>query len=218
MSKVIGATAAVALVLVSGTIYYGTKTIHDLFGENTKLKEAIAHLTQEDQIGYAKVVAQEVSERGEVLSTTLKFVETARDDPRERILEKEYTIAGDVVHFDALIVTFPTSFVMDGKERSLYLWRRIYGEQMKPAEAFPIEEEGKEPRRYRDLLLRLGQSDKSEFWESIWKLSNDPDALRKHGVRAIYGNVVYKKLEPGLIYVFKIDQKGQVFPETVPDM
>ena len=218
MNKVIGVTLAVALVLISGTIYYGSKTIHDLFGENAKLKEAISRLTQEDQIGYAKVVSQEVSENGKVLSTTLKFVETARGEPRDRILEKEYTIAGDIVHFDALIVTFPTSFVMDGKERSLYLWRRIYGEQMKPADAFPIEEEGKEPQRYKDLLARLGQSDREEFWGSIWELSNDPDALRKHGIRAVYGNVVYKKLEKGLIYVFKIDQTGQVFPETVPDM
>jgi len=41
----------------------------------------------------------------------------------KRVLEKEYEIEGDIIHFDALIVKFDEQLVMDGKERTLYLWR-----------------------------------------------------------------------------------------------
>ena len=204
------------LAFVGGTVYFGTKTVHDLLAESEELKKAITTLTHEDQIGFAKVVKQE--ERDGKLYTTVKFVETARGDLLNRVLEKEYEIEGDVVHFDALIVTFSDQSVMDGKKRSLYLWRRVYGENRTPAEGFDIATPGSHPERYDDLLRDLKQSEQDLFWEAIWNLANNPEALRDHGIKAVYGNAVYKRLRPGLIYVFKIGANGQVYPETVLDM
>ncbi|MDF7807106.1 hypothetical protein P4E94_06630 [Pontiellaceae bacterium B12219] len=206
----------VVLAFVGGTIFYGTKTVHDLLADNEKLKKAITTLTHEDQIGFAKVLKQET--RDGKLYTTIKFVETARGDLLNRVLEKEYEIEGDVIHFDALIVTFSDQAVLDGKARSLYLWRRVYGETMSPSEGFDISTPGTHPERYADLLRDLKQSDQDLFWESIWDLANNPEALRDHGIKAVYGNAVYKRLRPGLIYVFKIGTNGQVYPETVLDM
>jgi len=209
-------------VLIGGTaymgrgLYYSTVTIGELLTENRRLKEALANLMREEQIGYAKVVRQEV--RDGQLWTTIRFVETARDDKLKRVLEKEYTIEGDIVHFDALIVKFSDKMVMDGKERALYLWRRVYGEKMAPTEGYPIEEEGIEPRRYADLLAALPIKHRKVFWSSIWELANDKDRLKKYGIEAIYGSVVYTKLREGLIYIFKISPTGQLYPEVVPDM
>lgn len=193
---------------------YASRTIYQLLGENRELKAAITNLTHEDQIGYAKVLSQE--ERDGRLYTKLLFVETARGDMTARILEREYEIEGDVVHFDALIVKFGPEVVMDGKERALYLWRRVYGEKMTPEQGFPIEEPGAPPARYADLSARLSLADRDLFWDEVWALSDDPERLAKAGVRAIYGNVVYKRVRPGLIYVFKIDATGGLFPEVVP--
>lgn len=213
MTLVALATLAV-LGLFAYAGLYASRTIYQLLGENRELKEAITNLTHEDQIGYAKVLSQE--QRDGKLYTRLVFVETARGDMTARILEKEYEIEGDVVHFDALIVKFGTQVVMDGKEKSLYLWRRVYGEKMTPEQGFPIEEEGKAPARYADLSSRLSLDDSKMFWSEIWSLSDDPERLAQVGVRAVYGNVVYKRLRPGLIYVFKIDATGGLFPEVVP--
>lgn len=196
--------------------FYGTQTVHDLLQGNEELKKAITTLTHEDQIGFAKVISQE--ERDGQLYTTIKFVETARDDMLNRVLEKEYVIEGDVIHFDALIVTFSDQLVLDGKARSLYIWRRIYGENMNPADGFDIETPGSHPERYAGLLRDLKQPEQQMFWDAIWDLSNDPEALRDYGIKAIYGNAVYKRLRPGLIYVFRIGTDGQVYPETVLDM
>ncbi|MBC2717280.1 MAG: hypothetical protein HF978_18390 [Desulfobacteraceae bacterium] len=201
---------------LGGLLFYGSKSIHDLFENNKKLKLAIANLTHEDQIGYAKVVRQE--ELDGRLYTTLKFVETARDNQLKKVLEREYTIEGDVVFFDALIVMFNNEDVMTGEKRALYLWRRIYGENMAPSDGYPIEMESQAPKRYADFLAQLSLPEQEMFWESVWKLVDDPDVLKKHGVKAVYGNAVYKKLRPGLIYVFKIGSSGRVYPETVPDI
>ncbi len=201
---------------LSRGLYHGAMTIHELLTENKQLKQAITNLTQEEQIGYSKVINQEFKDGR--LFTTIRFVETARDDKLKKILQKEYTIEGDIVHFDALIVKFEDKMVLDGKSRALYLWRRIYGEKMTPQQGYPIEEPGQEPARYSDLLKALPIEQRQLFWSSIWELANDTEKLKQYGIKAIYGNVVYSKLTEGLIYVFKISPSGQVYPEIIPDM
>ena len=216
-------TTLILLVFVLvATGYFGRgfflreMTIHQLLNENKQLKQAITNLTTEDQIGYAKVTKQETKD-GKVV-TTLRFVETARDDKLKKIVEKDYTIQGDVVHFDALIVKFSDKMVMDGKERAMFLWRRVYGETMAPQDGFPIESPGAEPQRYADLMKRLSIKQREMFWSNIWDLANNPEKLNEYGISAIYGNVVYSQLKPGLIYIFKINPAGQVYREVVPDM
>jgi hypothetical protein len=213
------------LLLVVGLIaagYFGRgyllkeMTIHQLLNENKQLKEAITNLTAEEQIGYAKVIKQETKD-GKVW-TTLRFVETARSDKTKKILEKDYTIEGDIVHFDALIVKFDNKLVMDGRERAMYLWRRIYGETIAPQDGFAIESPGAEPARYADLLVKLSIKQRELFWANIWDLANDVEKLKQDGITAIYGSAVYSKLKEGLIYVFKISSTGQLYPEVVPDM
>jgi hypothetical protein len=206
----------VTIAYLARGFYEGTMTIHELLTENKRLKESITTLTTEEQIGYAKVISQR--NEGDRLLTTIRFVETARDDKTKTILQKEYTIEGDVIHFDALIVTFGDKMVIDGKSRALYLWRRVYGEKMAPENGYPIEEPGTEPKRYNGLLDTLSISHRRLFWSQIWDLANDPEKLRRHDIKAIYGSVIYHKLKPGLIYVFKISPMGHLYPEAVPDM
>jgi len=215
-SYIIAGLFAVALIYIGRGFYYGAKTIHELLAENKRLKEAIGRLTAEDQIGYAKVISQETKDGR--LFTTIKFVETARDDKNKKILEKEYMVEGDIVHFDSLIVKFSDKMVMDGKERAMYLWRRVYGEKMTPENGFAIEQAGTEPVRYNDLLKKLRVMERELFWQNIWDLANNPDMLKEYGVQAVYGNAIYSKLQKGFVYIFKINASGQVYPEVVPEM
>ena len=152
------------------------------------------------------------------LFTTIRFVETSRKNKTEKIIEKQYTLEGDIVHFDALIVKFDDQMVLDGKARALYLWRRIYGETTPPRDAYLIEEPGAEPKRYEDLLKALPIQQRELFWTNIWDLANDRDKLDQYGIRAIYGNDVYCRMRPGLIYVFRITASGQFYVEDVFDM
>jgi len=215
-------TYGIVALLVAAAAYIGpglydrAMTIHQLLTENRELKQAISNLTEEDQIGYAKVLSQR-TEDGRLL-TTIRFVETARDDKTKVILQKECIVEGDVIHFDALIVKFEDKMVMDGKARALYLWRRIYGETTPPETGVLIEEPGTEPKRYCGLLKALPIKEQQLFWSSIWDLANDPEKLRAYGIKAVHGTAVYSQFRPGLIYVFKLSPVGHLYPEVVPDM
>ncbi len=206
----------IGLVYMGRAVYEGTATIRQLLTENKQLKQAITNLTAEEQIGYAKVVRQET--RDGKLFTTLRFIETDRNDKLHKILEKEYTVEGDVVHFDALIVKFGSQMVLDGKARAMYLWRRVYGEKMPPEQGFAIEQLGQEPARYKDVLKLLPSQYRKLFWEHIWDLADNPESLRQYGIEAVYGNAVYTRLRPGVIYVFQITPSGQVYPQVVPEL
>jgi hypothetical protein len=205
-----------AAAYIGPGLYQRAMTIHELLTENRELKEAINNLTEEDQIGYAKVLSQR-NENGRLL-TTIRFVETARDDKTKVILQRECIVEGDVIHFDALIVKFEDKMVMDGKVRALYVWRRIYGETTSPQDGCLIEEPGAEPKRYAGLLKALPLEHQQLFWSSIWDLANDTEKLRQYGIKAVYGNAIYSQFRPGLIYVFKINPVGHLYPEVVPDM
>ncbi|MHC5100444.1 MAG: hypothetical protein ACYSOG_01250 [Planctomycetota bacterium] len=208
------------VVLAAGFLLWqqfsGNRTIEQLLNENLELKTAITNLSQEEQIGYAKVLSQETRE-GQ-LFTKILFVEADPEDFTKHILRKEYEIQGDVIHFDTLIVTFGSELVMDGKERAMYLWRRIYGEKQTPEQGFPIETEGNPSPRYTQLCEKLSIEDGQLFWDEIWQLSNNPKRLEKIGIKAVYGNAIYRQLKPGLIYIFKVSSTGSLYPEIIPDL
>ncbi len=208
------------VVLATGFLLWqqfsGNRTIEQLLNENLELKTAITNLSQEEQIGYAKVLSQET--RDGQLFTKILFVEADPEDFTKHILRKEYEIQGDVIHFDTLIVTFGSELVMDGKERAMYLWRRIYGEKQTPEQGFPIETEGQPSPRYAQLCEKLSIEDGQLFWDEIWQLSNNPKRLEKLGIKAVYGNAIYRQLKPGLIYIFKVSSTGTLHPEIVPDL
>ena len=216
-----------ALVLAIGfwgyTVSRSVETFHEFLTENKQLKEALTRLTNENLIGYAKVVKQEESDGN--LMTTLVFYQTARNNPDARIMEGEFTIQGDIAHFDALVVKFDDKMVLDNKARSIYLWRRIYSDYIPPSEGYLLAQENKEPAQYEDLLgeqtlwdkLMLKKDYSDEFWAAIWDLANDTDKLKEYGINAVYGNAIYTKLAPGQLYQFKINDAGQIYPEVVKD-
>jgi hypothetical protein len=124
-------------------------------------------------------------------------------------------VRGDIVHFDTLIVKFTDEYVKDGTERALYLWRRIYGEQTQPANGEAIDMPGTAPERYHAITRSLRLKNRDIFWEAIWELANDANRLSDYGVKAVFGNAIYTRLQAGKVYLFKISPTGQIYPETV---
>lgn len=204
--------ALLAWALVAGR---AMETIEELLLKNKELQEALTQLTEEERIGYAKVTGQ-FSRDGRMF-TAVKFVATLPGDPLTPVFQREYEVPGDVVYFDALIVRFSTERVLDGRERALYLWRRLFSEGMEPAQGFPLENEGGEPERYQHLLAKLPVGQRQVFWTAIWDLANDPQRLAGAGVTAIYGNAVYVRMQPGVVYLFNLNKAGQITPVPVLD-
>lgn len=214
MGKLIAGAAILTAGILGVSFYFSSSTIHSLLTENHELNKAIKNLTSEEQIGYATLQSQERDPTGQ-LQSTIRFVQTAAGKPKEVVSEQLFTIAGDVIHFDALIVKFTSEYVKDGKGRSLYLWRRIYGEANSPASGELIDIPNEAPERYYSITRALKVNDSDIFWESIWALANNPDQLSQHGVTAVFGNAIYTRMEPNKVVLFKINSSGQIFPEVL---
>jgi hypothetical protein len=210
----IGLTALAVASVLALSFYFSSSSIHSLLTENHELNKAISNLTQEEQIGFATVISQETDALGQI-STVLKFVQTAAGNPKEVVDEQRYTIQGDVVHFDALIVKFSDAYVREGKERALYLWRRIYGEHTSPDQGEVIAVPGTAPERYYAITKSLKVKDRDLFWQAVWSLANDPQRLSEYGITAVFGNAIYTKVAPGKVYLFKIGATGQIYPEVM---
>lgn len=216
--KIFGALIVLTVLVTAAglglSFYLSSASIHSLLTENHTLNKALANLTQEEQIGYATVLSQDRDGLGKV-TTRLKFVQTAAGKPKEIVDEQIFAVAGDVVHFDALIVKFNEQAVRDGTERALYLWRRIYGDQTPPEKGQAIQIAGSAPERYHAITQSLKIKDREVFWEAIWSLANDPVRLSEYGITAVFGNAIYAELKPGNVYLFKIGTSGQIYPEVV---
>lgn len=207
-------TALITASILSLSMYFSSSTIHDLLTENHALNKAIRNLTDEQQIGYATLQSSTRNEFGEPESV-VRFVQTAPGDPREIVSEQLFTVAGDIVHFDALIVKFSDRYVKDGKGRALYLWRRVYSEHTPPSSGEAIELPGSGPERYYEITKTLKIKDRDIFWEAIWDLANDPQQLSQYGITAVYGEAIYFKLAADKLYRFKISPQGQLHAEVV---
>ena len=206
--------ALVTAGILGMSFYHSTASIHELLTENHQLNKAVRNLTQEEQIGYALLQSQSHNELGE-LESVVRFVQTAADNPKAVVSEQLFTVRGDIIHFDALIVKFTNEYVKDGSKRALYLWRRIYGETTTPANGSAIEIPGTAPERYYTITESLHLKNRDIFWEAIWDLANDTTRLNDYGVEAVFGNAIYTRMEPGKVYLFKISSTGQIYPEIV---
>ncbi len=210
----IGAAALVTAALLGVSFYLSSSTIDELLSENRRLGRAIENLSAEEQIGYATVQKQQKDEDGRV-HTTIRLVQTAPGRPRDIVSEQAFTVVGQMVHFDCLVVKFSEPLVLKGEARALYLWRRIYGEATRPENGQPIEVSDSGPERYYAITKSLRMNERSLFWEAVWDLADDPDYLAQYGVQAVFGNTVYLKMRPGKVYRFKINASGQIYPEVI---
>lgn len=217
-SRLIGIFMAMAALVTASILgisfYYSTASIHELLTENHQLNKAVRNLTQEEQIGYATLQSQSHNDLGQ-LESVVRFVQTASDNPKAIVSEQLFTVCGDIIHFDALIVKFTNEYVKDGTARALYLWRRIYGETTTPANSEAIEIPGTAPERYYAITESLHLKNRDIFWEAIWDLANDTTGLNDYGVQAVFGNAIYTRMQPGKVYLFKISAIGQIYPEIV---
>ena len=214
IGTLVGLTALAVAAVLGLSFYFSSSSIHSLLTENHELNKVITNLTQEEQIGYAVVESQAVDELGQ-RSLVVRFVQTAAGNPKEIVDEQLFAVSGDVVYFDALIVKFTDEYVRDGKERALYLWRRVYGEQTPPEQGEPIQVPGSAPERYHAISRSLKVKDRDVFWEAVWSLANDPTRLSQYGIKAVFGNAIYTRMEMDKVYLFKIGATGQIYSEVV---
>src|SRR5689334_16847576 len=133
LRTLIRAFGVVAFTLAGVTGYY-VYTTHNAVEErlrqseakNEQLTQIVSRLGQERRV--AEVLVTDQSRGGDgVLHTNLLLVENARDG--STLPPKSFSVDGDQVHVDAMVVKFERHFVQEGdplRGHSVALFTRVY--------------------------------------------------------------------------------------------
>jgi hypothetical protein len=130
---------------------------------------------------------------------------------------REFTVTGDEVYVDALVVKFEDEFVTTGdalKGRSLLLFRRIFGDRHRPVEAYVLDREGQMPQAY--AAEKAPSAFERDLWAQFWALANDPAEAKRRGVRALHGEAVSTKLRPNGVYAVTFRSTGELTIQPAP--
>src|SRR6478609_3231264 len=141
-------TILVALGSVGVYEYYdhtsAFRQIAKLEQEKAQLHQIVERLSTETRV--AEVLVTDQKMQGDVLHTTLLFVEYAKDG--SPLPPKRFTIEGKTAHIDALVIKFDRGYVQQDdalRGRSIALFDKLYGDRQSPEQAFRIDEPGKIP-------------------------------------------------------------------------
>jgi len=170
------------------------------------LKESLLRLTRQERLARFSVQGQEV--RDGVRHTTIRFVEID-DQEREIGPPRIFTIEGDVVHIDALIIKFDDNLVISGDQsrgHPLLLFRRAYGDRQAPSSGFALDEIDEVPGGYDPKGSMTAWEKK--LWSDFWEVANNPEA--HEGVRAAHGVVYYMRAKPGSSYIVTLRASGEL--------
>ena len=178
---------------------------------NQKLEMANLFLKKTRRLAVISDIVKENQEGSDAVKTTFSFSEIDLSD--NPIGEKRtFTIDGDVLYIDTMVIKFEDSFVEQGdvlKGSALCLFNRLFGEKQKPEEGFRIDAEGETPKPYK-----LDSPDSTEFektlWGNFWKLAQEPEFAKKMGVRAAHGTAPSMKLQEGSTYKLEMRNTGEL--------
>ncbi|MCC9607177.1 hypothetical protein LOC68_14140 [Blastopirellula sp. JC732] len=178
--------------------------------EIEKLEVRLKLLKVDHRIGRFHVVDQTVDPDTGDKNSKIRFQEIDRDgqpvgQPRE------YVVKGDVVYVEYWVVKFEDKYVEEAdpfRNTSIFLFRKIFGEDQKPSEVPDIDVIGDRPMVY-------GRSPEAtefenQLWKDFWKLANDPEAAKAKGIRAIHGETPNIKMIEGKTYELDLRSSGGV--------
>lgn len=178
----------------------------ELTDENQQLIQVVDRLTDERRVAEMLVTDQKVI-NGQP-QTTLLFVEYARN--RSTLPPKRFTIQGNQVHLDAMVIKFEHDFVKQNdplRGRSLALFTRIYGEKQSPDQGSLIDVPGQIPGYYQGTDPRVGAFE-LKLWNDFWKLAKDPVYRQQMGVRVSNGEGLWWPCDPDQLYTITIESDG----------
>jgi hypothetical protein len=184
--------------------------------ERARLKEARQHIVNllgEKRVAEVVVLDQTAGgDGGQELK--LKFLEYAADG--RALAPRIITVSGEEVYFDALVILFKPEDVMQDKAASIHLFRRVFTDKTRPEEGETLSrlDTLDIPEAYRSPDLPVDVQQKA--WEDLRQLVEDENYRTRRGVRTVFGQAVYKKLQKGIIYTLKVQNNGGLLIEEKP--
>jgi len=186
--------------------------IGELEAENQRLNAYLRLLQHQERRARIQVLEQRTEADGKTINK-IRFMEVKPDGTpigKERIFE----LPGDQVYVDSLVIKFEDHFVKEGdplRGKALVFFQRIFSNKVTPDEGYPLDDPGKAPEIY--AAEKAQTSWEEDLWRQFWKVGNDERLAEEKQVKAMHGQAVSQKLQPGKIYHVLIRNTGEAtFP------
>jgi hypothetical protein len=216
--KNIGLLALVVAGSVGIYTYYSQSPIereNQLLKEDKKrLEEIVVRLGGERRV--AEMLVTDQQKINGVPRTTILFVEYTKNG--STLPPKSFTVEGDTVHIDALVIKFDGEYVQKNdplRGQSIALFTKIYGANQAPADGFDIDTPGRIPDIYRDADPRVSEFEQ-KLWQDFWRLANDKTYRESMGVRVADGQGTWGPMEPNKLYTLSIESNGGINKTAEP--
>jgi hypothetical protein len=186
--------------------------------EIERLDTALHLLKVDHRVAQLEVLSQNKDPLSDHVLTRFTFVETD-DEGNPLDTPREFTVEGDVIYVDALVVSFRDEYVEKGdplRGTALRLLRRLYGEYQSPSEGFSLDRVGLRPAAYGGK--REPSELEKQIWADFWEYANNPQKAEEAGVRTAQGKASYTQLRPMMRYRLMLRSTGDftIQPETMP--
>lgn len=184
-----------------------------LSGEDPRLKKieelerVIARLEEERRIAEVVVLSRKTDPSTGRIRTRFRFADVLPDGSPGS--PREYEIDGDLAYFEALVVKFERGLVREGdalRGRSLYLFRRVFGERQAPENGFPLDAQVPGAYRTADAPSEFER----DLWARFWEYALNPKLASQQGIRVAQGEAVLTRLVPDRLYRLTIENAGGI--------
>ncbi|MBN2495890.1 MAG: hypothetical protein JXR96_14965 [Deltaproteobacteria bacterium] len=204
------------IVLVAlGTAGYW---IYDRYREAEALKEIVSRLTAEERVAEVLVEEYHRGPAGKADKVKLKVLEY---DTQGKPLPPVYCTfsVNDVIHFEALVIRLNDELVMDGKGKSIFLFRRAFAldDSGQTYESCSLSEPMEVPGGY---AMRSDDPKVTEverrLWKSFWQLALDEKSREKAGVKNAQIEAPATRFVPDTIYRLVLQHAGGLYIQARP--
>ena len=210
LTKLLSLATVLIIGLVSIAVYrHHTQADRDrlaLENENEQLKLVVDRLTDERRVVEMLVTDQKVVNG--IPQTTLLFVEYARN--HMALAPKTFTICGNQVHLDAMVIKFQRDFVKKNdplRGHSIALFTRMFGNLQAPDQGTLIDSDNQIPEYYQGTDPRISEFEQ-QLWKDFWKLTRDSSYREQMGVRVSNGQGLWWPCDPDLLYTVTLEADG----------
>jgi hypothetical protein len=207
LQRVLTLLRTLLLIGVLGLILAAGYYVYEIWNEKTVYERYLHNLLGEQRVAEVCVLVQQRPAEDPV-RTTVRFQEFRQNG--QPLSPLVVTLPGEEIYVDAFVTLFERDAVKSGQAKTLYLFRRIFTEQMAPQVGFPLyrsESSGDGiPQSYvRQDLDRTAQQ---RVWDHLWRLIEDTAYAETQRVRTTFGQAVYAKMQPGQCYNLTIQHNG----------
>lgn len=208
----------IMMLLALGAIAAGGWWFYQGRQEVEVLKQIVSRLTSETKVAHVRVEDAQADEEGNVHKLRLKIVEYTSGNKPLKPIFCDFSV-NDVVHFEALVIRLNDELIMEGKGKSIHLFRRAFAldDDGNTYESCDINRPQQVPGGY-SLQSTDPKAREIErlYWRKFWDYALDEKKRKSAGVKTAQIEAPGMRFVRDIDYVIYLEHDGGLRFKTKP--